>query len=48
MLEVAAIVQDDYLNNLFFSEKMPQVIPNNIPVPRDDDNKCFKVLKIPF
>ena len=45
MLEVAAIVQDDYLNNLFFSEKMPQVIPNNIPVPRDDDNKCFKVFK---
>ena len=24
---------------------MPQVVPNNIPVPRDDDNKCYKNFK---
>ena len=45
MLEVAAVVQSEYKNNLFFDHKMPQVMPNNKPIARDDMNSCFKELK---
>ncbi len=42
MIEVSAIVQNEYKNNLFFKSDMPQITPNNIHVPRDDENFCFK------
>jgi len=41
MIEVAAVVQDEYLNNLFFDKKMPQVTPEGAIISRDDDNICF-------
>ena len=45
MIEVSAVVQQDYTKNLFFDSKMPQVIPNKISIPRDDNNECFKIFK---
>lgn len=41
MIEVSAVVQESLLNNLFFKKNMPQVIFNNIPIPRDDCNEAF-------
>lgn len=45
MIEVSAVVQDEYLNNLFFDKMMPQVRPENINIPRDDGNICFHDFK---
>ena len=36
------------MKNLFFDSKMPQVIPNRISIPRDDNNQCFKIFKKTF
>ena len=45
MIEISAIVENEYKNNLFFKSDMSHNYTNNIHMPRDDNNFCFKNFK---
>ena len=45
MKKIKALVQKQYLQNVYFSSKMPQIIYANSSVQRSDENYCFNKFK---